>query len=52
MENCMALHELIAGKKIFRCNISSATAGTGASVDEFFNMYMVPFKIVIYSMLG
>lgn len=48
----MALHELIAGKKISCGNISSATAGTGASVDEFLNMYMVPFKIVIYSMLG
>lgn len=48
MENCMELHELITGKKSFRGNISSATAGTGASVDEFLNMYMVPFKIVIY----
>lgn len=43
MKNFMALHELIAGKKslvVLYLYIYSATAGTGASVDEFLNMYI------------
>lgn len=40
MKNFMALHELIAGKNLSWYYIYSATAGTGASVDEFLNMYI------------